>query len=133
MGTKVKCYRCGKEMDLGFKTIKRTLECDHCHGTMTLDVRSDRKLKFTRYVITAIVVSLLMLAVSQFKDISDLTFVLWVMTFAVIISIFADQLCLYIANKLFKFQYVEYHKPKKETKVKTKKERGHLLWTSVKD
>lgn len=121
MKTSIKCYRCGKEYPLTYKSIHQTVHCSHCHLTMTLDPQSVRKLKTVRYIFVAVIVLGLMYSMTHFTTIEDFAIFVFVVGVAITISMFADQMCLWIAANLFELNYVEYHAPDKRELKNRKK------------
>lgn len=118
----VKCYRCGKVHELNYKTIKQTISCSHCHGSMTFDLKSIRKLKAMRYLFVVVIVSILMLGFQMVETMNSYTTLILTCMFAMVFSLWSDRLCLYATYRFMNVNYVECHPEdkKKNTKPKQK-------------
>lgn len=122
MTRSVKCYRCGQPIELNYKNIRQTISCSHCHAKMTYDLRSIRKLKMVRYLFVLAVAAFLVAGFMQVQNMNSYTLLIVTCMCAIVISLWADKLCLYISYYLLKGEYVEYH-PDDKRKMPVKKKR----------
>lgn len=126
MKTEIKCYRCGRAHQLNYKTIKKVMTCDHCHGKMTLDFFSQKKLKNVVIFVVGVVAFFLLFAMQNFKGIEDVwgfAFFVLAIGLAITFSLIADKVCLFIAANVFKLEYVELEKMQ-EVMKNAKKKKG---------
>ena len=124
MGSMIKCYRCGKQYDLGYKNIKEIISCDHCHQQMKISDKSLKKVRLIRYVLVLILCLIIAYFMSDFSNNSKLLLLLITLSFAMLLAQFIDRICLYLADTIFHLQYEEYH-PVKKSKKEIRKEKNN--------
>ena len=119
----VKCYRCGKPMELNYKNAKQMISCDHCHAHMTLDYRSLRKLKLVRYLFILVVALAILYGFQLVETANNFYVLILTCIIAMALSFWSDKFCLYITNQFLNANYIECHpeEAKKYKKVKNKK------------
>lgn len=108
MTKNIKCYRCGKEYDLNYKDISEQIKCSHCNGIMSLDLNSQRKVRYIRYALVLVVALLMSFLVYQL-NLNNLV-IFGILTLVLLFTInYVDKFCLYLASLIFKLNYVEFH------------------------
>lgn len=113
----VKCYRCGKEINLNPKELKTVISCPHCHGKMTITKKTYRQLRIVRYFFVLAVCALLMFGLSRFDmKVYYVTFLTIIV--AVSIAMLSDNICLWLQYKIFGLNFEEYHPTDKKAKGK---------------
>lgn len=120
MKTKAKCYRCGKEFELDYKSLKQTLKCNHCNGYVTLDYGSLRKLKFVRMFITGIVTLALIVSMYHHNTMMEMAIFVVVAGLAMLFAFYADKLSLWLTANMFSLNYEEYHPENRKSKKRGK-------------
>ena len=117
----VRCYHCGKIYDLNKDTIAEVISCSHCHRSMKLDKRSDRRYNAVRYFIVLFVcMNIVVLLMYLLKN----TTLVMIASFgcAVLLTSFTEKFCLRLTNSLFGLTYEEYH-PEEIEKLEREQDR----------
>ncbi|MBO7676950.1 MAG: hypothetical protein J6S49_05510 [Erysipelotrichaceae bacterium] len=119
----VKCYRCGKEFDLSGKNLKEIISCGHCHHTMKISEKSEKRYKIVRYLFMLAIGLVLALGLS-FATQGTCLILIAVMSVAMLVASYADHFCLMLTDKIFGLEYEEYHE-KQYTKKEIRKQRAN--------
>ncbi|MBO7698022.1 MAG: hypothetical protein J6S38_03175 [Erysipelotrichaceae bacterium] len=119
----VKCYRCGKEYDLSGKNLKEIISCSHCHQTMRISERSQKRFKVIRYLFVLILCMILAFGMS-FATQGTLLILIAVMSLAMLVANYSDRLCLRLTDMIFGLEYEEYHE-KQYTKKEIRKQKAN--------
>ncbi|MBO7675899.1 MAG: hypothetical protein J6S49_00055 [Erysipelotrichaceae bacterium] len=123
MKESVKCYRCGKEYDLSGKNLKEIISCSHCHQTMRISERSQKRFKVIRYLFVLILCMILAFGMS-FATQGTLLILIAVMSLAMLLANYSDRLCLRLTDMIFGLEYEEYHE-KQYTKKEIRKQKAN--------
>ena len=119
----VKCYRCGKEYDLSGKNLKEIISCSHCHQTMRISERSQKRFKVIRYLFVLILCMILAFGMS-FATQGTLLILIAVMSLAMLVANYSDRLCLRLTDMIFGLEYEEYHE-KQYTQKEIRKQKAN--------
>ena len=96
MTNNIRCYRCGKDYNFNYKNITDKVKCDHCNGVMVLDDKSQRKVRYVRYIIMLFIALIISYGMMQFKQ---QNYIIILVEFVVLLSLvnFIDKFCLYLS------------------------------------
>ena len=121
MNKEISCYRCGKKQTLTYKTLAESIHCDHCHSSMRLSDKSNRRYKAVRYAFVFIVCLVLAFGISMFEKRNYVVLMLvFVATMA--LATFSDHLCLGLTWLMFGLEYEEDH-PEERAKLRKQQEK----------
>lgn len=123
----VKCYRCGKEIDLSGKNVREIVSCSHCHQKMKISEKSQKRFRLMRYLFVFAICMILAFGMSYASQ-GTLVILIVVMSLGILAANYSDHFCLMLTNMIFGLEYEEYHEKqlsKKEIrKQKTEKKKG---------
>ena len=103
-----KCPKCGKENEVTVKSVKKLIECSHCHKKMCLDVKSQRKIKYVRYFVMLIIAIGFAYSMEQFtKGTTGYLILIAYIAFVFMISRYIDDWCLKLGFLLFNLNYMD--------------------------
>ncbi len=104
----VRCYHCGKIYDLSKDTIREVISCSHCHRSMKLDRKSERRFNIVRYFLVLFIsMNVIVLLTLLLKN--TLLVMLASFALAMLLTSSTEHLCLRITHSLFGLTYEEYH------------------------
>ena len=110
----VKCSRCGNEYNVSLSNVYKGVSCPHCNKKMTMDDKTKKRLKYTRYVFVLLVsIATMYPLVKLTEDLDGISLFIVIGMLAVVFALaqVADKVCGFLLYHTYGFSYVEYVAP----------------------
>ncbi len=108
-------------MSLGFREIKETISCSHCHQQMKISEKSQKHFRIVRYLF---VLGICLLLAFSMNLVSTKNYIVFLATLvvAMMIASVSDRWCLILTEWIFRLEYEDYHPEKISNKDRIKAE-----------
>ena len=122
----VKCPRCGIEYNVSLSNVYKGVTCPHCNKKMTMDDKTKKRLKYTRYIFVLLVsITTMYPLVKLTEDLDGISLFIVMGMLAIVFALaqVADKVCGFLLYHTFGFSYVEYVAPPTKKNIKKGKKK----------